>query len=130
MIEGVNKPGYVFDLTADLGCNRGFTIRGNFAKDETLENMNKEMDKLVRACDRQLCRAVIPAMESKLREEERTLKTFLDNLEGTRKKAQGYKSLPVQAEAEIRNAETTIAAQKAKIAEQKVLIERTKKDAE
>lgn len=128
--EENQKPGYIFELTADIGCGRNFTIRGNFPVEASAETMHKEMDKIVRVCDRQLSKAVIPAVEKKLRDEERTLETFKANTKLLKKQAEGHKAIPAQAAANIENAESNVRAQEANIEEQKKLLIRTKKDAE
>lgn len=125
-----HKPGYIFELTADLGCGRNYSIRGNFGVGETLESMNKEMDKLVRVCDRQLSKAIIPNIEEKLRKEEHALQTFENNLKTLKKQAEGHKSIPAVAQGNIDNAQTNVSNQTQIVAEQKKLLERVKKDAE
>lgn len=122
-------PGYVFELSADLGCGRNFSIRGNFDPGESVENMHAEMDKLVRVCDRQLSKAVIPAIEKKVREEKFTLDNFERNLGTILKQQSGHKSLPAVAEANRDNAQANVDRQRMVVAEQEALLERTKADA-
>lgn len=124
------KPGYIFELTADLGCGRNYSIRGNFPVNTTLELMNTEMDKLVRVCDRQLSKAIIPNIEEKLRKEENALLTFENNLKTLKKQAEGHKSIPAVAQGNIDNASINVNNQAQIVAEQKKLLERVKKDAE
>lgn len=113
------KPGYIFELGADLGSSRTFSIRGNFAVGTSLEVMNAELDKLVRACDRQLSKAVISTLEEDLFKHEHMLKKAERDYVSAGERTKGHKSLPAVEQANQEN-------QKANIAELKTIVERKK----
>ena len=123
-------PGYVFELTADLGSGRNFSIRGNFGVGETLEVMNSEMDKLVRVCDRQLSKAVIANIEEDLFKHENMLEKAIRDYQAMEGRREGHKTLPATERAAQENQKATIAELKTVIARKKLFLEKTKKDAE
>lgn len=124
------KPGYIFELSADLGCGRTYSIRGNFAVNTPLETMNVEMDKLVRVCDRQLSKAVIGSMEEDIYKHEHQLGKFKADLLGMLARAKGHKSLPQIELANQENQKTNIMEMEDTIERKKRLLAKTKKDAE
>lgn len=123
------KPGYIFELGANLGSERTFSIRGNFAVGTTLAQINDELDKLVKATDRQLSRACIPGLEDALAKDEQQLDQFKRNLVLIEKKQAGHKSLPAQAESERDNANANILQMQAMIERKKKFLEKTREDA-
>jgi len=123
-------PGYVFELSADLGSGRNFSIRGNFGVGETLEVMNSEMDKLVRVCDRQLSKAVIANIEEDLFKHENMLEKAIRDYQAMEGRREGHKTLPATERAAQENQKATIAELKTVIARKKLFLEKTKKDAE
>jgi hypothetical protein len=123
-------PGYVFELSADFGSGRNFSIRGNFGVGAKLEDMNTEMDKLVRVVDRQLCKAVIPNIEEDIFKHEKMLekaKRDYATLDGRR---QGHKSIPQTEISQLENQKATIAELEGLVKRKKDLLVKTKKDAE
>lgn len=123
-------PGYVFELSADLGSGRNFSIRGNFAVGETLETMNSEMDKLVRVCDRQLSKAVIANIEEDLFKHENMLEKAIRDYQAMEGRREGHKTLPATERAAQENQKATIAELKTVIVRKKLFLEKTRKDAE
>ena len=130
LLDTIKKlPGYVFELSADLGSGRNFSVRGNFAVGETLENMNAEMDKLVRVCDRQLSKAVIANIEEDLFKHEKMLEKATRDYVAMESRREGHKTLPATEKAAQENQKATIDELKAMIARKKLFLEKTKKEA-
>ena len=123
-------PGYVYELTANLGSERNLSIRGNFPPNVSLEVLNAELDKLVRATDRQLSKACIAALEEDLAKQEQILEHMKENVKLVDNKAKGYKELPASAQAERNNAITNVKTQEAFIERKKKFLAKTRKDAE
>lgn len=123
-------PGYVYELTANLGSERNLSIRGNFPPNVSLEVLNAELDKLVRACDRQLSKACIASLEEDLAKQEQTLEHMRENVKLVEAKSTGYKTLPPAAQAERNNAITNVKTQEAYVARKKAFLAKTRKDAE
>lgn len=131
LLETIKKlPGYVFELSADLGSGRNFSIRGNFGVDTGLDVMNVEMDKLVRVCDRQQARACISAIEEEIFKLERMQEKSVKDFNAGEARRKGHKSLPATEEANRENQRTTIEELKALIDRKKNLLQKTRKEAE
>jgi len=131
LLDTIKKlPGYVFELSADFGSGRNFSIRGNFVIGESLETMNAEMDKLVRVCDRQLSRAVISNIEEDLFKHEKMLEKAIRDYQAMEGRREGHKTLPATEKAAQENQKATVEELKAMIARKKLFLEKTKKDAE
>jgi len=124
------KPGYIYEVSADLGNQKNFSVRGNFPVAASAELINSELDKLLKAIGRQQARACLPAEEAKLRQMERQLKTMIKNHEISSKKYTGHKTLPVVAQEQKENAESFIVEQRVQIEEQKDKIAALVKEAE
>ena len=125
-----NLPGYVFELSANLGSERNFSIRGNFPIGASLEVMNAEMDKLVRVSDRQLSKACIASLEEDIAKHEQQLENAKSNLKLVQSKFKKYQELPATGAAEIDNAGSNVKALEAMIERKKKFLEKTRKDAE
>lgn len=123
-------PGYVYEMTANLGSERTLSIRGNFPPDVPLETLNKELDKLVRASDRQLSKACIASLEEDLAKQEQTLEHMKENVKAVQGKTKNYTALPPAAQAELNNAQINVKTQEAFVARKKTFLEKTRKDAE
>ena len=123
------KPGYLFELGANLGSERTFSIRGNFPVGMTAEMMNVELDKLVKACDRQLSKACIPNMENEIAEMNDQLRRFEEDLADTTRNQGKHKALPAVEVAKTDNQKTNIAAMKGKIQRKMDFLGKTRKDA-
>jgi hypothetical protein len=131
LLDTIKKlPGYVFELSADFGSGRNFSIRGNFGVGESLETMNAEMDKLVRVCDRQLSKAVIANIEEDLFKHEKMLEKAIRDYQAMEGRREGHKTLPATEKAAQENQKATVEELKAMIARKKLFLEKTKKDAE
>lgn len=123
-------PGYVYEMTANLGSERTLSIRGNFPPHVSLETLNKELDKLVRATDRQLSKACISALEEDIAKQEQTLEHMKENVKAVQGKSKGFKELPLNAQAELNNAMINVKTQEAFIKRKKDFLQKTRKDAE
>ena len=97
------KPGYIYEVAADLGNQKNFSVRGNFPVGATSELINAELDKLLKAIGRQQAKACLPVEQAKLRHMERNLAQLIKNDAITSKKYAGHKSLPVAAQEQIEN---------------------------
>lgn len=130
VIDTINKlPGYIFELTANLGSERSFSIRGNFPTSVSIGELNTELDKLVRATDRQLSKACIASLEDDLAKTESMLKQMENNVKAVIGKTKGYKELPPGAVAEQENARANVEAMKATIERKKATLIKTREDA-
>ena len=61
-----NDIGYAWNFLADLGNGRQFSINGNFPKGASAEDMNKEIDKVRGAVDRQQAKSAARAVEDEI----------------------------------------------------------------
>ena len=134
MFEGAKanvgeQPGYIYELTGDLGCSRNISIRGNFPKGVTKEEIDAELDKLVRGIDRQLCKAVIAALEKDLAQHQRQLDKAVRDLAAMREISKGHKALPAVEVTRQDNQVATIEELEAIVAQKKQFLAETKANA-
>lgn len=125
-----NLPGYVFELTANLGSERNFSIRGNFPVGADLPMMNSELDKLVAATNRQLSKACLVSLEEDLAKHEGHLQASQANVATIQKKGERFKGTPQQMQADLDNAIANIEQLQSMIKRKKAILEQTRKDAE
>lgn len=103
--------GYVFDFAAQLGNEMTFTIRGNFDKNASAEEISKEVDKLRTVVNRQQSISSISAWEDKLNKQKRLIANMKADILAADKRNEG-KRLAMNEQAARANLETTLRAYK------------------
>lgn len=129
----LGKPGYIFNLTADLGNGRNLTVTGNFPVDVTTAQINEELDKFTTAINRKQSQASVPGIEKKviqLKDILATTEKQLADLGARHQEKFPHGRLPEAEQQNVFNTETEIRAKKDMIRYEEMLLERTRKEAE
>ncbi len=74
--EKKREVGYLFALAYNMGEGASLTLSGNFAIGAAKEFMDAELDKCHAVMDRQRAKVMIPAIEDKLRIEEKQIENM------------------------------------------------------
>jgi hypothetical protein len=124
------KPGYIYEISAELGNQRNFSVRGNFPVGATAGYINVELDKLLKAIGRQQARSCLAAEKSKLSQMERQALAFEKRMAVDFEKYKGHKTLPQQAKLDQETVSVNLAEQRSQLLEQKARISELEKEAE
>lgn len=117
------KPGYIYEISAELGNTRNISLRGNFPMGADLGHINDELDKIIKAITRQQAKTCLPNERAKLRQMERQLASMVKNSEINEAKYKNHKTLPGTALLEKENEITRINEQRVLIKEHEQTIE-------
>ncbi len=74
------KIGYAWNVVADLGNSRQFSISGNFSTTATKEDIDKEVDKVISVVNRQQAKAASIGVEQEISQLELRLDSASEDL--------------------------------------------------
>lgn len=123
------KPGYIYEISAELGNTRNISLRGNFPVNADRKHIDAELDKITSAISRKQAQACLPIEKAKLRQMERQLDRMIKNAGINDEKYKQHKSLPVQAQLDRENEQTNIGEQRVQIKEQQERIKELETEA-
>ena len=112
------KPGYIYEISAELGNTRNISLRGNFPVNADRKLIDAELDKITSAISRKQAQSCLPIEKSKLRTMERQLERMIKNSEINAEKYKGHKQVPMQGQLDRENELTNIGEQRVQIKEQ------------
>jgi hypothetical protein len=111
-------PGYIYEISAELGNTRNISLRGNFPVGANRALIDAELDKIISAISRKQAQGCLPIEKAKLRQMERSLERMIKNSEINSEKYRGHKSVPMQGQLDRENEMTNIGEQRIQIKEQ------------
>lgn len=123
--QTADRPGYAFNLIAELGNGRQFNVTGSLPTGVTKEAVDAELDKFCASIDRIQSKAAIPALEQEITIMEDQLKAQQRNLDSVAANYKG-KNLPVQETREKEQATNAVQALTDKIKLKRKVLEETK----
>lgn len=126
----LGKPGYIFNLTANLGNERNLTVTGNLPVDVTVDQINAELDKFTTAINRKQSQAAVPAIEKRVVQMKDMLRNLGEQKKSAEERNAGQSRVPDAEKSNLHNINVDITAKEDMLKYEEQLLERTKKEAE